>query len=129
MMAMSLYIERRFEPAYVHFLTDEKENQEEPWYQAILNYKFNDIYPLDMDKRGQRAIRLLASQYVLNQGELYMRMPQGVILLCLDHSKAKKVMEEVHEGECGPYMSGPMMAKKIMCLGYYWKSMETDCIK
>ncbi|XP_074298285.1 uncharacterized protein LOC141629134 [Silene latifolia] len=75
MIELPLCIERRSEPAYVHFLTDENENQEEPWYQAILNYKLNGAYPPDMDKRGQRAIRLLASQYVLNQGELYKIMP------------------------------------------------------
>ncbi|XP_074297561.1 uncharacterized protein LOC141628301 [Silene latifolia] len=37
MIEMPLYIERRSEPAYVHFLTDENKNQEKPWYQAILN--------------------------------------------------------------------------------------------
>ncbi|XP_074305870.1 uncharacterized protein LOC141641093 [Silene latifolia] len=37
MIEMSLCIERRSEPAYVHFLTDESENKKEPWYQAILN--------------------------------------------------------------------------------------------
>ncbi|XP_074299512.1 uncharacterized protein LOC141630629 [Silene latifolia] len=75
MIEMPLCIERRSEPAYVHFLADENENREEPWYQAILNYKLNGECPLDMEKRGQRAIRLLASEYVLNQGELYMGTP------------------------------------------------------
>ncbi|XP_074292787.1 uncharacterized protein LOC141619669 [Silene latifolia] len=114
---MPLCIERRSKPCYVHFLTDGNKNLEEPWYQAILNYKLNSIYPPDMDKRGQWAIRLLASQYVLYQGELYKITPQGIILLCLDHSKAKKVMEGVHNEECGPYMSGSMMANKIMRRG------------
>ncbi|XP_074290709.1 uncharacterized protein LOC141617415 [Silene latifolia] len=53
MIEMSLCIEQWSEPAYVHFLTDENENQEEPWYQSILNYKLNGTYPPDMDKRGQ----------------------------------------------------------------------------
>ncbi|XP_074301086.1 uncharacterized protein LOC141632440 [Silene latifolia] len=103
-MEMPLCIERQSELAYVHFFTN-NENKEDPWYQAILNYKLNGEYRPDMDKRGQRAIRLLAYQYVLNQGELCQRTPQGVILLCLDHSKAKKVRKEFHDGECGPHMS------------------------
>ncbi|XP_074292615.1 uncharacterized protein LOC141619499 [Silene latifolia] len=117
-MEMPLCIERRSELAYVHCLTYENENQEESCYQAILNYKLNGKYPPDMDRRGQQAIRLLASQYVLNQGELYKRTPHGVILLCLDHLKAMKFTEEVHCGECGPHISGLMMAKKIMRLCY-----------
>ncbi|XP_074321763.1 uncharacterized protein LOC141658939 [Silene latifolia] len=129
MMEMPLCIERRSEPAYVHQITDEEEIAQEPWFQAILNFKLNGTYPPEMDKRGQRAIRLLASQYILMQGELYKRTPLGVVLRCLDHSQARKVMEEVHDGECGPHMSGPMMAKKITRLGYYWTTMESDCIK
>ncbi|PKI36682.1 hypothetical protein CRG98_042927 [Punica granatum] len=38
-------------------------------------------------------------------------------------------MEEVHGGNCGPHMNGLMLAKKIMHLGYYWSTMETDCVK
>ena len=129
MNEMPLCIERRSEPAYIHHLTGDEQSSEEPWFQTILDFKLNGTYPPDIDKRGQRAIRLLASQYLLMQGELYKRTPLGVNLRCLDHSQAQKVMEEVHDGECGPHMSGPMMAKKITRLGYYWTTMESDCIK
>ena len=35
-------------------------------------------------------------------------------------------MEEVHPGICGPCMNGRMLAKKILKMGYYWNTMETD---
>lgn len=35
-------------------------------------------------------------------------------------------MGEIHEGICGPHMSGTMMAKKILRQGYYWTTMEAD---
>ncbi|PKI68457.1 hypothetical protein CRG98_011146 [Punica granatum] len=38
-------------------------------------------------------------------------------------------MEEVHGGNCRPHMNGLMLAKKVMRLGYYWSTMETDCVK
>ncbi|PKI45178.1 hypothetical protein CRG98_034429 [Punica granatum] len=44
-------------------------------------------------------------------------------------SMAQRLMEEVHEGNCGPYMNGLMLAKKLMRLGYFWSTMETDCVK
>ena len=37
-------------------------------------------------------------------------------------------MDEVHQGICDPHMNGKMLAKKIMRIGYYWNTMETDCI-
>ncbi|PKI51045.1 hypothetical protein CRG98_028570 [Punica granatum] len=38
-------------------------------------------------------------------------------------------MEEVHGGSCGPHMNWLMLAKKLMRLGYYWSTMETDCVR
>ena len=38
-------------------------------------------------------------------------------------------MEEMHEGLLGAYASGPLLAHKIMRAGYYWLTMENDCIK
>nr|XP_023921133.1 uncharacterized protein LOC112032598 [Quercus suber] len=37
-------------------------------------------------------------------------------------------MEEVHQGLCGPHMNGRMIAKKILRIGYYWNTMETNCV-
>ena len=37
-------------------------------------------------------------------------------------------MEEVHQGVCGTHMNGRMLAKKILRIGYYWNTMETDCV-
>ena len=37
-------------------------------------------------------------------------------------------MEEVHQRICGPHMNGRMLAKKILRIGYYWNTMETDCM-
>ena len=49
-------------------------------------------------------------------------------LHCLKKEEAKKVMEEVHQGICGPHINGRMLAKKIQWMGYFWNTMETDCV-
>ena len=36
-------------------------------------------------------------------------------------------MEEIHQGIYGPYMNGRMLAK-ILRIGYYWNTMEIDCV-
>ena len=38
-------------------------------------------------------------------------------------------MEEMHEGLLRAYASGPLLARKIMRVDYYWLTMENDCIK
>ena len=58
----------------------------------------------------------------------YRRSYDGIHLHCLKKEEAKRVMEEVHQGVCGPHMNGRMLAKKILRMGYYWNTMETDCV-
>ena len=57
-----------------------------------------------------------------------IRSYDSIHLHCLKKEEAEKVMEEVHQGICGPHMNGRMLAKKILKMGYYWNMMETDCV-
>ncbi|XP_030939948.1 uncharacterized protein K02A2.6-like [Quercus lobata] len=42
--------------------------------------------------------------------------------------EAERVMEEVHQGICCLHMNGRMLAKKVPRIGYYWNTMEIDCM-
>ncbi|XP_049375776.1 uncharacterized protein LOC125840854 [Solanum verrucosum] len=43
--------------------------------------------------------------------------------------RASKLIEEIHGGTCGPHMNGFTLAKKTLRSGYFWMTMETDCIR
>ena len=60
---------------------------------------------------------------------LYKRMPTGVHLRCVDKNEAQKLIEAVHEGVCGVHMNGTVLAKKIARQGYFWLTMEMNCVK
>ncbi|XP_074283365.1 uncharacterized protein LOC141607914 [Silene latifolia] len=73
---------------------------------------------------------MLSAKFVkTNDGQLYKRTAQDVLLRCIDKPTAEKVMEEVHDGDCGPHMNAHALVRKIMRLGYYWTTTETDCCK
>ena len=57
----------------------------------------------------------------------YKRAVDGVLLLCLDRDSTDRAMREVHVRVCGPHMGRHMLAHKIMRIGYFWLTMETDC--
>ncbi|KAG8479130.1 hypothetical protein CXB51_028997 [Gossypium anomalum] len=83
---------------------EEEEKDDNPWYQDIL-------------------------RYVRDHGDiLYKRRKDQVLLRCVDAVEAKLILEEVHEGVCGTHVNGFMMARQIMRFGYYWATMEGDCI-
>ena len=60
---------------------------------------------------------------------LYKRMPTGIHLRCVDKEEVQTIMEVVHVGVCGPHMNGMVLAKKITRQGYFWLTMESDCVK
>ena len=47
----------------------------------------------------------------------------------MDKDEAHKLVEAVHEGVCGAHMNGTVLVKKIARQGYFWLTMETNCVK
>ena len=80
-----------------------------------------------MTAKDKRALRQLATRFVIHGKMLYRRTTDGLLLLCLDRDSANRVIKEVYAGVCGPHMGGHMLARKIMRTDYFWLTMETDC--
>ncbi|XP_074290318.1 uncharacterized protein LOC141617047 [Silene latifolia] len=111
MDSMPICVERRSAPSYVNAIDNPEESETDLWYTTILKYKEMGEYPSDLDTREKRALRMLAAQFIkTDDGQLYKKTAQGVLLRCIDKSTSEKVMEEVHDGECGPHMNAHMLA-------------------
>ena len=104
------------------------EEEEVPWYYDIMKFLEPGVYPNGADKRKHCSIRMMEPKYILCGGQLCRRSYDGVHLHCLKRKEAERVMQEVHQGICGLHMNGRMLAKKIPKVGYYWNTMETDCV-
>ncbi|KAG8486695.1 hypothetical protein CXB51_020171 [Gossypium anomalum] len=115
-------------PAHCCNLEEEAENNDHPWYHDILRYVKNHEYPTQATENDKKTLRRLANDYVLDGEILYKRRKGQVLLRCVDAIEAKKILEEVHEGVCGTHANGFTMARQIMRFGYYWSTMEGDCI-
>ena len=121
-----LLIETRSVPAYCCLIGDIENQDELPWYHDIYQFLSCGNYPETTASKDRRALRQLATRFVICGDALYRRSPNGLLLLCLNRASANRVMREVHFGVCGPYMGGLMLAHKIMRTGYFWLNMETD---
>ncbi|XP_039012179.1 uncharacterized protein LOC120141335, partial [Hibiscus syriacus] len=111
-----------------HCFNIEEEEDGNPWYYDILQYIRYQGYPEQATENDKRTIRRMASGYVLDGETLYKKSLDQVLLRCVDAKEAKLILEEVHEGICGTHANGHVMARQIMRFGYYWSTMETDCI-
>ena len=74
--------------------------------------------------KDKRALRQLATRFVIHGETLYRRVADGVLLLCLERDSADRATREVHDRFCGPCIGGHMLARKIMRIGYFWLTME-----
>ena len=75
--------------------------------------------------KDKKALRHLASRFVVCGDALYRRSPDGMLLLCLDRASTDRVMREVHTKVYSPHMGGHMLTRKIMRTDSFWLTMET----
>ncbi|XP_070048920.1 uncharacterized protein [Nicotiana tomentosiformis] len=121
-----LHIQIRDQHAYCNMVEEELDG--EPWFHDVEEYIKSGVYPAHATGDQKRTIRRLASGFFLSRGILYKRTPDLGLLRCIDAKQASTIMAEVHSGVCGPHMSGYVLTKKILRAGYYWLTMERDCI-
>ncbi|XP_027157443.1 uncharacterized protein LOC113759006 [Coffea eugenioides] len=80
------------------------------------------------DTTAKSFLRRLSSKFFLNGEVVYKRTSDLGLLRCVDEDEADYLMKEVHSGLCGSHMNGHLLAKKIMRTGYFWLTMEHDCV-
>ncbi|XP_034707058.1 uncharacterized protein LOC117930523 [Vitis riparia] len=114
-----LLIELRSAPAYCCLIDDTELDDGLPWYHGIYHFLRLDVYLEAATTKDKRALRQLATRFMICGETLYRRSADGILLLCLDHASADRVMREVHEGVCEPHMGGHMLTRKIMRTDYF----------
>ena len=112
-----LLIESRFAPTYCYLIGEIEVQDDLTWYYDIYQVLRSGTYPNAATTKDRRALRQLATRFMICGETLYRRSTDGMLLLCLDRTSANQVMREVHEGVCGPHMGGHMLARKIMRMG------------
>ncbi|XP_077246046.1 uncharacterized protein LOC143885890 [Tasmannia lanceolata] len=97
------------------------------WYTDIKYFISDKGHPSEASGKKRRSLQKLASNFIICGEELYRRSFDGIQLLCINEDQAAELVEQTHEGVCGPHMNGKMLSRKILRLGYYWPTMEADC--
>jgi hypothetical protein len=121
-----VHIDIRNNPA--HCCSIEGEIDGNPWYYDIKNFVQNQAYPMGSSKIDKKTLRRLAMDFYLDGEILYKKSSDGTLLRCFDEVEAKNALREVHEGICSTHANGHVMARKIQRVGYFWMTLEKDCI-
>ena len=122
-----LLIELRSAPVYYCLIGETKVQDNLPWYHDIYQFLRSGTFPKVATVKDWRALRHLATRFMICGDTLYKGSVDGMLLLCLDQASIDRVIREVHVGVCGPHMGRHMLAHKIMRMGYFWLTMEINC--
>ncbi|XP_075087678.1 uncharacterized protein LOC142169679 [Nicotiana tabacum] len=106
----------------------DEEPDGKPWYHDIKKFLATSEYLEDATNGKKSALRRLANHFFLNGEVLYKRTPNLGLLRCVDVAEATRLLEEIHAGTYIPHMNGFTLAKKILRVGYFWMTIESDSI-
>ncbi|KAI3769901.1 hypothetical protein L6452_01015 [Arctium lappa] len=102
--------------------------EENSWSDDIKNYLENDQLP--DDKMEARKVRFKASRYVIIRGQLYRRSSTGLNLRCITNkTQVQKILQDMHDGECGNHSGSRILANRVSRQGYYWPTLRQDAIR
>src|SRR3989440_3101005 len=115
-------------PCYSKFYVNQVEEDERPWFYDLKEFMEKGIFSEDASPVDRMTVRKMAKNYVLIGDVLYRRSWDGLLLRCVSTKEGNDLMEKIYAGVCGTHLSGKSLARKILRQGYFWISMERDCI-
>ena len=100
-----------------------------------LKKEFEELSPDQEDWRVPIRAKLMSpvvvadlreiKDYTLISGDLYRRLPGGVLARCISIEEAKEKLSEVHEKTCGD--GGAIsLYRRLQRLGYFWPNMSAE---
>ncbi|XP_071917121.1 uncharacterized protein [Coffea arabica] len=111
-----------------HYLVMEKSSDGRPWYSNIKEFLKMGSYLSGADTTAKSFLRRLSSKFFLNGEVVYKRTSDLGLLRCVDEDETNYLMKEMHSGVCGSHMNRHLLVKKVMKTGYFWLTMEHDCV-
>jgi hypothetical protein len=71
-------------------------------------------------------LSICEAQYHLINYVLFRVNYDGVLLICIEHDDAEKVLKELHDGPVGGHFVRETTTHKILRVGYYWPTLFRD---
>ena len=99
------------------------------WYDQMLNYLQDGIFPEGMDKDHRRRLALRSRPYSVIAGFLYKRGIDGIVRRCVPEGEQDSVLQEAHSGTAGGHFSGQITSRKVFQAGLWWPTVIKDAFQ
>jgi len=82
------------------------------WMDPLVSYLRDGTLPLDL--KDANRIEKKSQWFMLYEGVLYEKAFAQPLLRCTTPDEGHKILEEIHEGECGAHIGGKTLAAKTL---------------
>lgn len=94
------------------------------WAQPILSYLVSgEVF---MDEVAARKVQCRAPANTIINHELIKRSVSGVFQHCVEQDKGRRLLEDIHQGECVHHASSRAIMAKAFLHGFSWPTALED---
>jgi hypothetical protein len=85
-----------------------------------------------MRSKSENLVHILGSQtwgcytYTIINNELYKRSVSGAFQRCVSPEEGRKILHEIHSGDCGHHASSRSLVAKAFRHGFFWLTALAD---
>jgi hypothetical protein len=96
---------------------NQPESDTNDWREPIIRYIKNE--EKSDDKAAAERIARQSAHYTLIGGTLYRRGATGVFMKCISSTTRKRLLDEIHAGQCGVHAASRTLFGKVFRSGFY----------
>ncbi|XP_051190507.1 uncharacterized protein [Lolium perenne] len=96
------------------------------WTEPYLSYLERQVLP--MDETEARALVRWCKSFTIINNELYKRSTSGVFQRCVGADEGRKILRDIHAGDCGHHAGARSIVAKAFRHGFYWPTAHEDAI-
>ena len=67
-----------------------------------------------------------ASAYTIINNELYKRSTSGILLRCVEPEEGRRILNDIHFGDCGHHVGAHSLVAKALWHGFFWLTAHHD---
>src|SRR5664279_2838444 len=92
----------------------------EPYIAYLINNELpaNEVHTKQIQRR--------ARAYTIINKQLYRRSVGGIYQRCVDPEDGRRLLQDIHQGECGHHVSSRAIVSKAMRYGFLWLTALED---
>nr|XP_051211570.1 uncharacterized protein LOC127329063 [Lolium perenne] len=96
------------------------------WTEPYIIYLERQLLPMD-ETKARTLVRRCKSFTIINN-ELYKRRVSGVFQRCIPADEGRKILRDIHAGDCGHHAGAHSIVAKAFRHGFYWPTAHEDAV-